>query len=88
LNLQWGAAYESSAIPDSTYDPSVPISDAIWLNAGGKYHFNRQFFAEAGIIHIIFKDRDVNLQGQFGETLKGSTTSKLNILHAQIGWSF
>ncbi|MGD8640845.1 MAG: outer membrane protein transport protein, partial [Gammaproteobacteria bacterium] len=42
LNLQWGAAYESSAIPDSTYDPSVPISDAIWLNAGGKYHFNRQ----------------------------------------------
>jgi len=87
-DVQWGIAYEPSAIPDNTYDPSIPVTDAIWLNVGGKYYYRKNISIGFGLVHIIFQERDVNLTGQFGETLTGKTTTELDIINAQVNWNY
>ena len=88
VNVQWGVAYEDSAIPDETFEPSIPISDAIWLNVGAQYMVNKNISIDLGLVHIIFKERDVNITGQFGETLKGKAKSELNVINTQLHWIF
>ena len=87
-DAQWGIAYEQSAIPDKTYDPSIPVSDAIWLNAGTKFYYSKNLSIDFGLVHIIFQERDVNISGQFGETFTGKTSTELDIINAQINWNY
>ena len=84
--LQWGGAYAPSAIPDSTYDASVPTSDAYWLSAGAQYAYSPTFGFGFGLTHIFFQNRDVNHTGAFGDTLRGTVHSTLDIVGAQLHW--
>jgi len=85
---QFGIAYEPSAIPDETYDPSIPISKAIWLNAGANYQISHALSLNLGLVHVIFKNRTVNLTGSYGETLTGDAKSGLNVINAQLKWKY
>ena len=88
LIWQFGVAYEPSAIPDDTFDPSIPISNAIWINAGANYQFRKSMAVNCGLVHIIFHSRDVDLTGTYGENLKGKAESGLNVLNAQLIWHY
>jgi len=87
-NAQWGIAYEPSAIPDSTFDPSIPISDAIWFTAGANYQYTKNLALNFGLVHIMFRRRDVNLSGTYGENLKGEAKAGLNVVNAQLIWNY
>jgi len=86
--LQGGVAYEQSAIPDATYEPSIPTSDAIWLNLGTRYWHSKESFFDVGLSRIFYKDRKVDLTGAYGETLVGETQSSLYAINVQGNWAF
>ena len=84
-SLQGAIAFEESAIPDSTYDPSVPTTDAYWLNTGFVYNKN-SLRVSSGLTYIIFKDREINNIGVMGDTLRGTIDPSLIVLGAQVTW--
>jgi long-chain fatty acid transport protein len=86
--LQGGTAFEESAIPDETYEPGIPTTDVWWLNAGVRYRPSTSLSFLAGIVHLFYDDRTVNYIGQFGETLRGQTSSGLTILNLHAAWQF
>jgi len=88
LIWQFGIAYEPSAIPSDTFDPSIPISEAVWINAGANYQLNQSTALNVGLAHIIFHSRKVDLTGTYGENLKGNAESGLNVLNAQLIWHY
>ena len=85
-SYQGAIAFEQSAIPDNTYDPSVPTTDAYWLNAGFAYK-THSFHVNAGLTYIIFEDRKINLVGAMGDTLRGDIEPSLTVLGAQVTWA-
>jgi long-chain fatty acid transport protein len=86
LSLQGGVAYAKSAIPDSTFDPTLPISDAYWVNIGATYYPSKTFNIAFGLSHIIFKDRSINYTGSYGETVRGDIDNELNVLNTSFNW--
>ena len=84
--LQWGAAYADSAIPDSTFDPSIPTSNAYWLTVGARYAYSKSLGFGFGVNHIIFTSRSIDHTGAFGDTLRGTVDSHLDVLGGQILW--
>ena len=87
LKLQGGIGYAESAIPDSTFDPTLPISDAYWVNIGATYYPSKTFNIAFGLSHIIFDDRSINYTGSYGETVRGDIDNELNVLNATLNWS-
>ena len=87
LALQGGIAYAKSAIPDSTFDPTIPVSDAYWINLGFTYYPSKTMNLEVGLSHIIFDDREINYTGAYGETVRGSIDNDLNVFSATLNWS-
>ena len=88
LNPQWmlqgGLAYAQSAIPDETFDPSIPTSDAYWLNLGTKYQASNSVTLSFGIAHIFFDARTINYTGSYSETVRGTVDPELNVLNARL----
>lgn len=87
LKLQGGIGYAESAIPDSTFDATLPISDAYWVNIGATYYPSKTFNIAFGLSHIIFDDRSINYTGSYGETVRGDIDNELNVLNATLNWS-
>jgi len=87
LALQGGIAYAKSAIPDSNFDPTIPISNAYWVTLGVSYSPSKTTNMEFGISHIIFDDREINYTGLYGETVRGKIDNDLNVLSATLNWS-
>ena len=86
--LQWGVAYEKSPIPEQTYDPSIPVGDILWFNVGTQYQLSRDLSLEMGLAHVHIKKRQVSQSGDFGETLHGDTTTRLEVINTRLNWSF
>ncbi|HKK06334.1 MAG TPA: outer membrane protein transport protein [Gammaproteobacteria bacterium] len=85
--LQWGAATAKSAVPDSTYNGSIPTTDAYWVTLGAQYTYSPTLGFGFGFNHIIFKNRDVNHTGStFGDTLRGTLDPGLDVIGAQVHW--
>jgi long-subunit fatty acid transport protein len=81
-------AYEESAIPDATYEPGIPTTDSVWLNLGTRYWHSNNAFFDIGLSRIFYDDRQVNLSGLYGETLRGETQSSLYAINVQGNWAF
>jgi len=84
--LQWGAATAKSAVPNSTYNGSIPTTDAYWVTLGAQYTYSPALGFGFGVNHIIFKNRDVNNTGSFGDTLRGTLDPGLDVIGAQVHW--
>lgn len=82
--LQGGIAYAQSAIPDSTYDPNIPTTDAYWLNIGALYKMTEDSNLNIGLAHIFFEDRTINYTGSYGETVRGDVDSSLDVFGVRL----
>ena len=86
--FQGGVAYEKSPIPDSSYDPSIPVGNTLWLSLGAQYRFSEHRVLEAGWAHVQLQQREVNLTGNYGETLRGNTDTQLDVVNLRLNWAF
>jgi long-chain fatty acid transport protein len=86
--LQGGVAYERSPIPDTRYDPSVPVGDMLWLSLGAQYRFSDARRLNFGWMRVHVQQREVDLGGNYGETLHGNTDTQLDVFNVCLNWAF
>lgn len=88
LTLEAGIAIDENAIPNSTFDPSVPASKQIWTTLGATYDYSKDFSISLGYAHVFFEDERVNLNGAFGENLNGEMEVDMNVLALDLKYKF
>lgn len=87
-HIQGGVAYAPSAIPDEYYDPTIPTTDAYWINLGANYQATSTFNLSVGLAHIIFQDsRSIDYTGTYGDTVRGIVSPDLNVIGATLNWT-
>lgn len=86
--LHGGIAYAQSAIPDSTFDPAIPIADSWWYSAGFLYTISDTALLGAGINHVEMAERTMNHKGTYSDTLRGTLRPRLNVYSVQLKWTY
>ena len=88
LTLQTGIAFDEKAIPESTFDPSVPASKQILTTLGTTYNYSNDFTISIGYAHVFFENEKIDLNGAFGENLKGEMRVDMNVLALDLRYKF
>ncbi len=85
-----GVAYDQEPIPDAEHrTPRIPGNDRKWLAAGFTYQPDKKFSIDAGFAHLFVSDTPINnTTSPLGQTLSGTYTNNVNILSAQLNWTF
>ena len=55
-----GMGYESSAVPDSTFDPGLPDFTGVSFALGGRLALTRRVHAALSYTHFVYVPRDVH----------------------------
>lgn len=88
-----GAAYDKTPISSAEYrTPRIPDGDRIWLAAGLGYKYSDRLNMDIGYVHIFVDDPEINKTAT-GEdasrgALKGTYDAHVNIVSAQVKWTF
>jgi long-chain fatty acid transport protein len=89
--LKGGLAWDQSPVTNATRTANLPDSDRFWLAVGVKYRANARLAFDLGYAHLFFRSASINqnlgdptLRG----TLIGSYDSSVDILAAQVTWTF
>lgn len=84
-----GVAYDEEPIPDAVRrTPRVPGNDRKWLAAGFTYQPDKKFGVDVGFAHLFVSDTPINNTTSLGHVLNGTYKSSVNILSAQLNWTF
>ncbi len=92
--LRAGAALDQSPIPNAERrTPRIPDSDRRWLALGASYQGSERLSIDVGYAHLFVSDTKINntLESSvpaLNATLKGEYESSVDILSAQVRWSF
>lgn len=84
MSVQGGFAVENSAIPDSTFDPSIPVTSARWVNVGVRRMFSNNIRVDFAYAHGMFEERDVKITGSMGDTLIGKLKPSAKVLSLKL----
>ena len=98
--VRFGVAFDQGAAPDAERTPRIPDEDRTWLALGAQYRMSKQAVVDVGFAHLFIKDPTVNLcpgtasvnplntacRGR--NNLRGTYESNVNILSAQLRYSF
>jgi long-chain fatty acid transport protein len=103
LNGQWklrgGIAYDNTPVKDEFRTPRLPDTDRTWLGIGAQYAMSKQLVIDFGYVYIFAKDGSSNLpnidpappsgfRASPKGTLVGNYEANVNILSAQVRYSF
>jgi long-chain fatty acid transport protein len=103
LNGQWklrgGIAYDNTPVKDEFRTPRLPDTDRTWLGIGAQYAMSKQLVFDFGYVHIFAKDGSSDLpnldpappagfRASPKGALKGNYEANVNILSAQVRYSF
>ena len=92
IRLRAGVAWDEEAIRGpSTRTGRVPGNDRTWLSAGFGYQLSDRFSFDFGYTHIFVSDADIdntNLETVGGSALRGTVETNVDILGAQLNWTF
>ena len=94
LVLRSGLAYDETPLPDAEHrTPRIAGSDRTWLSLGVGYQLNKQLSFDLGYAHIFVKDSpsDHTFESSIPtleHTLRGDYDAKVDILSAQLNWTF
>lgn len=89
LTWRMGVAYDQSPIPDAEHTTArLPDNDRKWLAFGGTYQPSKSMAIDFGYAHLFVSDTEVNRVGALGDTLKGTYKNTVDILSAQLNWTF
>ena len=89
--LRAGAAYDQSAVPDSTRTPRLPDSDRIWIAVGAQWRPSDAVVVDAGYAHL-FADKGPSEQGTANQALSGvligDYEAAVDIVSVQLAYRF
>lgn len=88
-----GTAYDRSAVSDKKYrTPRIPDSDRIWATAGMGYKLSDSFRFDIGYAHLFINDPEIDKTATGENAVKGGLKGKfdahIDIVSAQVTWSF
>ncbi len=93
LNDHWtlrtGFAFDESPVRNPRSRTfRIPDSNRYWLTFGVSYHYNSNFKFDFGYAHIFFQDANIERQSAFGHQISGQIETQIDILSAQLQWTF
>jgi long-chain fatty acid transport protein len=95
--LKGGLAWDQSPVRDDTRTVRLPDNDRYWVSVGVKYKLLPRASIDVGYAHLFVKDADINhtrpLSAQpplsaFSTTVTGSYEGSVDIIGAQLTWTF
>lgn len=87
--LRAGVAFDEEAIPDDQHrTPRIPGNDRTWLALGANYRYSPAISFDVGYAHLFVDDPDVNHTDSNNFRLTGTYDASVDILSAQVNWSF
>ncbi len=92
--LRSGIAYDETPIPDEIHrTPRIPGSDRLWVALGFGYQIDNHLSVDVGYAHLFVEDsgsdhRFESSVSNLSHTLSGEYQATVNILSAQLNWSF
>lgn len=90
LKLRVGVAYDEEAIPTDTRTARIPGNDRTWVALGAAWQVNPNTKLDIGYAHLFIRDAkiDDNQTSTFNGRLKGEYDGSVDILSAQVTYSF
>ena len=90
LKLRGGVAFDEEPIPDAQHRTArIPGNDRTWLSMGANYKLKKNMSMDVGYSHLFLDETPIdNTDESTGNTLRGNYDGSVNILSAQLNWSF
>lgn len=87
--LRAGIAYDEEPIPSAAYrTPRIPGNDRTWLAVGANYRYSSSLSFDAGYAHLFVDDTSIAHTSTSAGTITGEYDNAVNILSAQVNWTF
>lgn len=87
--LRAGVAYDEEPIPDAQHrTPRIPGNDRTWLAVGANYRYSPALSFDVGYAHLFVDDTPIDASTPTAGSLVGEYDSDVNILSAQVNWTF
>ncbi len=87
LTLRGGVAFDETPVDDAFRTARIPDEDRTWIAIGAQYRLSPRMLVDVGYAHLFVKDADIN-KTENGVTLTGEYDASVDILSAQIAYSF
>jgi len=89
LTLRTGVALDQEPILSPRYrTPRIPGNDRTWLSFGAGYKMNKKLSLDFGYSHLFLDKTAIDNPGESGYSVKGLYDSQVDIVSAQINYTF
>lgn len=90
LKLRGGVAFDEEPIPDALHRTArIPGNDRTWVSAGANYQLKKNLSVDVGYSHLFIDETPIdNIDDATGYALRGLYDSDVDIVSAQLNWSF
>ncbi len=89
LTLRTGMAFDEEPIPNARYrTPRIPGNDRTWLSVGAGYKMNKHMTLDFGYSHLFLDETPIDNPGETGYSVRGLYNSSVDILSAQVNYTF
>lgn len=87
--LRAGVAFDEEPIrSDERRTPRIPGNDRTWLAFGANYRYSQALSFDIGYAHLFVDDTRINHTDANGFTITGDYDNSVDILSAQVNWTF
>jgi long-chain fatty acid transport protein len=89
LTLRTGVAFDEEPIPSARYrTPRIPGNDRTWLSLGAGYQLNKKMSIDVGYSHLLLDETAIDNPGENGYSVRGLYNNKVDIISAQLNYTF
>ncbi|WGZ94272.1 MAG: OmpP1/FadL family transporter [Candidatus Thiothrix putei] len=90
LKLRGGVAFDETPVPSPQLRTArTPDADRTWVSAGANYKLKKNLDVDVGYTHIFTDETPIdNVSTDNGYALRGVYDSSVDIVSAQLNWSF
>lgn len=90
LKLRGGVAFDEEPIPDAQHRTArIPGNDRTWVSTGANYKVNKGMSVDVGYSHLFLDETPIdNIDEGNGYALRGNYKGSVDIVSAQLNWSF
>jgi long-chain fatty acid transport protein len=85
---RFGVAYEKEATSNAYREPSIPVSNKVWVSFGFNYKINKSFSLDAAYLHQFYKNAQINLSDPAVGNLSATYKTKVDVLSIGIKKEF
>lgn len=89
LTLRTGVAFDEEPIPSAKLrTPRIPGNDRTWLSIGAGYKVSKKLNLDFGYSHLFLDETPIDNAGESGYSVRGLYNSHVDIVSAQVNYTF